>query len=91
MIHELKTWPEYYLAIARGQKTFEVRKNDRGFAVGDILKLRHWDPATEQYNGRYVYQEITYLLEGGRFGIKEGFVVMGIRFRIRLEIEGVKE
>ena len=42
--HSLKTWPSYWLAVKRGDKTFEVRRNDRDFAVGDLLLLRMWDP-----------------------------------------------
>ena len=39
MIHELKTWPQFWPALCDGSKTFELRKNDRGFEVGDILIL----------------------------------------------------
>ena len=35
MVHELKCWPEYFEAVISGAKTFEVRKNDRDFAVRD--------------------------------------------------------
>lgn len=44
MIHELKTWPEFFDAIDRGEKTFEVRRDDRGFQVGDTLALQRWRP-----------------------------------------------
>ncbi len=37
--HELKTWPEYFDLTWRGLKNFEIRKDDRGFAVGDTLTL----------------------------------------------------
>lgn len=43
--HELKTLPVYFDAVARGDKTFEVRKNDRDFQTGDTLVLREFDPA----------------------------------------------
>lgn len=45
MIHELKTWPEFFDAVKRGDKTFEVRRNDRGFQVGDTLRLVRWQPS----------------------------------------------
>lgn len=45
MIHELKTWPEFFDAVERGDKTFEVRLDDRGFQVGDELVLMRWQPA----------------------------------------------
>ena len=44
MRHQLKTWPEYFKAVAAGTKTFEVRENDRNFKVGDVLELREWIP-----------------------------------------------
>lgn len=44
MQHELKIHPQYYCRVADGSKTFEVRDNDRGFQMGDTVKLREWDP-----------------------------------------------
>jgi len=42
--HELKTWPEFFEATRRGQKKFELRRDDRpeGFQVGDELLLREF-------------------------------------------------
>ena len=48
MTHELKIYPQYYCRVADGSKTFEVRKNDRGFQPGDFVILREFDP-TRQY------------------------------------------
>lgn len=38
--HELKTDPQVFDDVAEGRKSFEIRKDDRGFEVGDVLKLR---------------------------------------------------
>jgi hypothetical protein len=38
--HILKTLPDYWEAIERGDKTFEVRRDDRGFQKGDTLRLQ---------------------------------------------------
>jgi transcriptional regulator with XRE-family HTH domain len=43
MRHELKCWPDYYVRLADGSKTFEVRRNDR-FQLGDELVLYLFDP-----------------------------------------------
>ena len=43
-IHVLKTWPGPFAAILDGNKRFEIRKDDRGFALGDVLHLREWYP-----------------------------------------------
>lgn len=40
MIHKLKTHRKYFEATANGEKPFTVRKNDRGFKVGDVLLLQ---------------------------------------------------
>ena len=39
MIHELKTLKPYFDALAQGNKTYEVRKTDCDFNVGDFLAL----------------------------------------------------
>lgn len=40
MVHDLKTWPEDFDAIAEGRKRHEVRSTaDRKFAVDDDLRL----------------------------------------------------
>lgn len=44
MKHELKIWPQYYGPVAEGLKTFEIRKNDRGFQAGDDVVLREYNP-----------------------------------------------
>lgn len=53
MIHELKTWPEFFDAVKRGEKTFEVRRDDRGFQVGDTLRLVRWQPAKGYAGGGF--------------------------------------
>lgn len=84
MDHELKTWPPFFQAIVDGRKTFEVRRNDRGFQAGDRLRLREWDPSESmqpvsfRYSGREVHVLVTYVLTGESFGVKDGFCVMGL-------------
>lgn len=91
-VHELKTWPEYFGPIIDGTKTFEVRNNDRGFAVGDILRLREWNPAKDgddRYTGREVSVRVIYILDGrGIFGLQSGCVAMGIE---RLDVEAKRD
>lgn len=43
--HQLKVLPPYMDALLAGSKTFEVRRNDRGYQRGDVLVLREWHPA----------------------------------------------
>jgi hypothetical protein len=80
--HELKCWPPYFGVIIDGTKTFEVRKNDRGFQKGDVLLLREWDPHSNfgsgGYTGRDFTMLVTYVLQGGMFGIETGYCVLGL-------------
>lgn len=77
--HELKCWPCYFVLIACGDKSFEVRKDDRGFEIGDTLRLREWEPL-EGYTGRELRRVIHWILRGPLLDlIPEGVVVMEIR------------
>jgi len=81
--HELKCWPEPFEAIQRGDKTFELRRDDRGFALGDTLVLREYKPEggyPGTYTGRQTTRStVTYILHGGRFGLPPDLCVMAIR------------
>ncbi len=75
--HELKCWPEYFTAIQNGDKTFEIRKNDRDFKVGDVLHLREWDPKLEEYTGIWHDRRIVYMTDFPA-GLRDGYVALGI-------------
>lgn len=79
--HELKVWPEFFEALADGSKPFEVRRDDRGYEVGDWLHLREWikpsrDEIDGTYTGREVHRQVTYILSSrlppGEFGLLLG-------------------
>lgn len=74
--HNLKILPEYYTAICRNVKTFEVRYNDRNYKVGDILHLREW--SADGYTGNTINVIVTYILSNTQF-VKEGYVIMSIK------------
>jgi hypothetical protein len=83
-VHELKTWPEYFRQVKRGIKTCEIRNDDRGFKVGDILHLREWRPTPNysydgsgEYTGHFLYVQVTHIARGV-FGLPRGVVVMSI-------------
>ena len=78
MIHALKQLPEYFAPVIEGIKTFEVRKNDRPFQVGDLLALNEWDAEIERYTGRSCLVLIDYILNDEAY-CKEGYVVLGIK------------
>jgi hypothetical protein len=76
--HYLKTWPEYFAAILDGRKTFEIRRDDRGFDVGDVLHLAEWDPERALNSGRELRVRVTYYVGRGAWGLPAGLCVMGI-------------
>jgi len=76
--HSLKTEPRYFDAVLRGDKTFELRKNDRRFAVGDLLVLEEY--ARGLYTGRTTTCLVTYVLHTvEQFGLTSGYAVLSIR------------
>lgn len=81
MVHELKTWIEYFQFMVSGEKSFELRKNDRDFRAGQELMLKEYDKESEKYTSRILHCKITYVLKGEQaesFGLKEGFCIMGL-------------
>jgi len=80
-VHTLKTWPDIYKLMVDGVKTFDYRKNDRDFQVGDTLRLREYIPGRRdagRFTGRTLYVKVTYILKDAppAFGLPEGFCVM---------------
>ena len=76
MIHELKIKSEFFRDVKSEKKTFEVRKDDRGFCVGDLLALNEIDQEG-QYTGDSMLVAITYILRDPEY-CKAGFVILGI-------------
>lgn len=71
--HELKIHPKYFCEVLKGNKTFEVRKNDRNFQAGDTILLREFDGIT--YSGQTLVIRIKYLLNDEFYGLKKDFVI----------------
>ncbi len=69
MHHELKVLPPYFDAVIDGRKTFEIRKDDRGFQAGDTVTLREYDP---EYKGFYQPEKDMYT--GRTYNAKIGYV-----------------
>lgn len=83
--HILKLREEFCDDVFAGYKTFEVRENDRGYQKGDTVQFECVDKAEmnlQHYINDEIY-EITYVLNG--WGIKENYVVFGIRRLVKGE------
>ena len=85
--HELKIDPGTLDPIIRGEKTFDVRRDDRDFAVGDDLTLRETVSSRLdmrvggwplEYTGREWKGRITHVLRGPNYGVQEGYSVLSI-------------
>ena len=80
MLHHLKIKEEFADAIVRGEKTFEIRINDRGFQKGDLIEfitVQEDLPFPDCHPIHNRTYEITYVMNG--WGLKNGYVVFGIR------------
>lgn len=77
MIHELKIFPQYFKEVISGRKTFEIRKADRPFAVGDMLALNEFDPNIPGYTDNSCVVYVDYILTGDY--CKDGYVTMAIK------------
>lgn len=75
--HDLKVWPEFWPALESGEKTFEIRYNDREFRVGDTLLFREWSMVTG-YSGRELRKRVTYLLAAPPW-LADNYVCMGLQ------------
>lgn len=82
--HKLKTLAPYWERVQSGEKTFEIRKNDRDFQVGDILELEYYNP-NEPIQQVYNYNipliikvQVKYIFNGGKFGLDVDYCVMAI-------------
>ena len=90
--HVLKVARPYFDALIDGSKTFEVRKNDRAFQLGDELILweipnerRHSSSFCETWDCSYckhrvVRKRVTFVYSGDpRFtGLEPGHVVLAL-------------
>lgn len=77
MIHRLKITPAMYMAVRDKRKTWELREDDRGFAVGDFLVLEEFDGVS--YTGASMVRVVTYILKNAeQFGLPATHCIMSI-------------
>ncbi|PRT14493.1 RNA-binding protein [Bacillus toyonensis] len=76
MLHNLKINKNFFAPVLEHIKTFEIRKNDRDFHVGDTVILNEWDSEKRQYTGRSVNTEIMYITD---YEQKDDYVVFSFK------------
>ena len=89
-LHELKIKHEYLIEVVMGRKTFELRKNDKDYQVGDLI--RFIDIKQSNSNNRdcdiYIDEDdlykITYILKNvPQYGLDKDYCILAIK---KLEI-----
>ena len=75
-VHQIRLAKSYFDDVANGIKTFELRKNDRGYKKGDILEMMEF--ADGKNTGRTVRVFVTYILEDYT-GIEDGYCIMATK------------
>jgi len=74
-VHHLKCVPSVFKEKRINNKPWEFRKNDRDFENGDMIIEREWSKESG-YTGEEIWETISLIVDGGQFGIPEGYVVM---------------
>lgn len=85
-VHHLKSYPYLFEATRDGTKKHDMRRDDRGFTVGDTVVLREYDKVSSAYTGRSLTARISYItsvenpcaLSGD--GLKFGYCILSLRF-----------
>ncbi len=80
--HNKKLIQPYFDDVWNGNKTFEIRKNDCDYQVGDILILCEFDEKTSRYTGAWLVVKIVYKIEDFA-GIENGYCILGIKLSDR--------
>ena len=83
--HMLKTDPAVFQDVLDGSKTFEIRFNDRGYQIGDLIVLKETKFTGQQmksgqplaYTGREIQKRISYVLGG--YGLQDDWVILGVQ------------
>ena len=81
MIHQVKCEHQFFEDVIRGNKLFEVRKNDRNYQVGDYLAMNELTEDKTGYTRRSAMFVIDYVLkyENIPLALSYDYVVLGLR------------
>lgn len=75
MVHEIKLSHVFFDDVQSGKKSFELRKDDRNYQVGDKLFLS--EIKDNVLTGRAVQVKVIYKLAGFT-GLTDGYCILGI-------------
>lgn len=90
-LHELKILHKYLIDVSLGIKTFELRKNDRDYQVGDLIHFidvkedKNTSKGIEPYINEDELYRITYVLKDvEKYGLDKDYCILAIK---KLEIK----
>lgn len=90
-LHELKILHEYLIDVSLGRKTFELRKNDRDYQVGDLIRFIDVDILGRSRNNKNrtdikpyidenILYRITYVLKNcSAYGLDKDYCILAIK------------
>lgn len=74
-VHDVKLGATFFDDVKTGRKTFELRKNDRGYKEGDTIVLHEYKNGAT--TGRTITKKIVYMLEDFT-GLEDGYCILGL-------------
>ena len=74
-IHDVKLGTTFFDDVRMGRKTFELRKNDRGYEEGDTIVMHEYKDGVT--TGRTITKKIVYMLEDFT-GLEDGYCILGL-------------
>lgn len=74
-VHDVKLGATFFDDVKTGRKTFELRKNDRGYKEGDTIVMHEYKDGTT--TGRTIEKKIVYMLEDFT-GLEDGYCILGL-------------
>ena len=88
-LHELKIKKEYYLAVSSGLKTFEIRKNDRNFQIGDLIHfipIKMETKIIKDMMEARAFEKITKTKPIENYNLETGGYIYMFRYEVEFEI-----
>ena len=94
-LHEIKIKHKYLVQVDCGNKTFELRKNDRDYQVGDLIHFIDIKDEDKEFNtwgvepaiDKDALYKITYVLKDvPEYGLDKDYCILGIK-KLKIEEE----
>lgn len=83
--HKVKSWPDLFASLISGDRQFDLRRNDRGYKVGDLIVFQEYDDRKRVFTGMELSRRITYVMDGVGVGsieplrgLQHGFVILSL-------------